>query len=97
MYNVRKLTDDLTWIGVSDRKITKFENVYKLNSGMNYNSYFLDCGASILIDTVDKALEDVFFDILKSPIFLSIADFKVSANSDFSNFSAYFCRESFSS
>ena len=64
MYNVRKLTDDLTWIGVSDRKITKFENVYKLNSGMNYNSYFLDCGASILIDTVDKALEDVFFDNL---------------------------------
>ena len=64
MYNVRKLTDDLTWIGVSDRKITKFENVYKLNSGMNYNSYFLDCGASILIDTVDKALEDVFLENL---------------------------------
>ncbi len=64
MYNVRKLTDDLTWIGVSDRKITKFENVYKLNSGMNYNSYFLDSGACILIDTVDKALEDVFLENL---------------------------------
>ena len=64
MHNVRKLTDDLTWIGVSDRKITKFENVYKLNSGMNYNSYFLDSGACILIDTVDKALEDVFLENL---------------------------------
>ena len=31
---------------------------------MNYNSYFLDCGASILIDTVDKALEDVFLENL---------------------------------
>ena len=35
MYNVRKLTEDLAWIGGSDRKIQKFENVYKLNSGMN--------------------------------------------------------------
>ena len=34
MYNIRKLTDDLTWIGGIDRKIQKFENVYKLNSGM---------------------------------------------------------------
>ena len=64
MYNIRKLTDDLTWIGAIDRKIQKFENVYKLNSGMNYNSYFLDCGACILIDTVDKALEDVFLENL---------------------------------
>lgn len=48
MYNIRKLTDDLTWIGGIDRKIQKFENVYKLNSGMNYNSYFLDCGATVL-------------------------------------------------
>ena len=64
MYNIRKLTDDLSWIGGSDRKIQKFENVYKLNSGMNYNSYFLDSGACILIDTVDKALEDVFLENL---------------------------------
>ena len=54
MYNVRKLTDDLTWIGGTDRKITRFENVYKLNSGMNYNSYFLDSGATVLFDTVGR-------------------------------------------
>ena len=64
MYNIRKLTDTLTWIGGSDRKIRKFENVYKLNSGMNYNSYFLDAGATVLIDTVDREVEDVFFDNL---------------------------------
>ena len=65
MYNVRKLTDDLTWIGGSDRKIQRFENVYKLNSGRNYNSYFLDCGATVLIDTVDREVEDVFADNLE--------------------------------
>ena len=60
MYNIRKLTDDLTWIGVIDRKVTRFENVYKLNSGMNYNSYFLDCGATVLIDTVERCSQELF-------------------------------------
>ena len=64
MYNIRKLTDDLTWIGGSDRKIQKFENVYRLNSGMNYNSYFLDAGATVLIDTVDREVADVFYENL---------------------------------
>jgi len=65
MYNVRKLTDDLTWIGGSDRKIQRFENVYRLNSGMNYNSYFLDCNAAVLFDTVDREVSDVFFENLE--------------------------------
>lgn len=64
MYNIRKLTDDLTWIGVTDRKISKFENVYKIDSGMNYNSYFLDCGATVLFDTVGNESSDVFFENL---------------------------------
>ena len=64
MYNIRKLTDDLTWIGGSDRKIRKFENVYKLNSGMNYNSYFLDAGSTVLFDTVDREVADVFYENL---------------------------------
>ena len=65
MYNIRKLTDDLTWIGGIDRKIQKFENVYKLNSGMNYNSYFLDCGATVLLDTVGSETADIFFENLE--------------------------------
>ena len=64
MYNIRKLTDDLTWIGGSDRKIRMFENVYKLNSGMNYNSYFLDAGSTVLFDTVDREVADVFYENL---------------------------------
>ena len=71
MYNTRKLTDDLTWIGGIDRKIQKFENVYKLNSGMNYNSYFLDCGATVLFDTVGRETADIFFENL--PVAVSTA------------------------
>ena len=62
MYNTRKITDTLTWVGAIDRKVSKFENIYKLNSGMNYNSYFLDCGATVLIDTVEKDFGDLFIE-----------------------------------
>ena len=65
MYNTRKLSDDLTWIGGIDRKVMKFENVYKIDSGMNYNSYFLDCGATVLLDTVGRESADVFFENLE--------------------------------
>ena len=62
MYNTRKITDTLTWVGAIDRKVSRFENIYKLNSGMNYNSYFLDCGATVLIDTVEKDFGDLFIE-----------------------------------
>ena len=31
MYNVRKVTDDLYWIGANDRRLALFEGVYKLS------------------------------------------------------------------
>ncbi len=64
MNNIRKLTDDLYYIGVSDRKIALFENVYPVKDGMSYNSYFLDDEKTVLFDTVDKACSGQFFDNL---------------------------------
>jgi len=62
MHNTRKLTDELTYIGASDRRLDIFEGVYELPRGMSYNSYFLDCGATVVFDTADKAVEKVFFE-----------------------------------
>ena len=39
MYCVRKVTDDLTWIGANDRRLALFEGVYKIPMGVSYNSY----------------------------------------------------------
>ena len=41
MYSTKKINDDLYWVGVNDRKITLFENVYPVTRGMSYNSYLL--------------------------------------------------------
>ena len=61
MYNVRNITDDLFYIGCSDRRLNLFENVYPIANGMAYNSYFLNDEKTVLFDTVDKRCCEQFF------------------------------------
>lgn len=55
MYNVRKVTDDLYWVGVNDKRIDLFENIFPLTRGVSYNSYLLLDEKTVLFDTVDWA------------------------------------------
>lgn len=41
MHNVRKLTDDLYWVGANDKRLTLFENIHPIQDGVSYNSYIL--------------------------------------------------------
>ena len=36
--NVRRITEDLVYLGVSDRRLSLFENVYPVPRGVSYNS-----------------------------------------------------------
>ena len=54
MYSVKKINEDLYWVGVNDRKISLFENVYPVERGMSYNSYLLLDEKTALFDTVDS-------------------------------------------
>ena len=65
MYNIRKVTEDLYWIGSSDRRLALFENVYPIPQGVAYNSYVLTDKKTILFDTVDSAVAARFFENLR--------------------------------
>ena len=65
MYNIRKITADLCWIGASDRRLALFENVYPIPMGVSYNSYVLEDEKTVLLDTVDSAVAEQFFTNLK--------------------------------
>ncbi|HIT31902.1 MAG TPA: FprA family A-type flavoprotein, partial [Candidatus Enterenecus stercoripullorum] len=41
MYCVRKVTDDLLWIGGNDRQHPLFESAHPVPRGMSFNSYLL--------------------------------------------------------
>ncbi len=62
MYCVKKMTDDLYWVGASDRRLALFENVYPISRGVSYNSYLLLDEKTVLLDTVDRAVGGIFLE-----------------------------------
>ncbi len=65
MYNTRKVTEKITWIGGEDRRLNLFENVYPLPNGVSYNSYFIDDEKTLVMDTVDRSVSSQFFENLE--------------------------------
>ena len=65
MHCVKKITDDLYWIGGSDRRLALFENVYPIPRGVSYNSYVLLDEKTVLLDTVDASISGFFFENLE--------------------------------
>lgn len=53
MYCVRKVTDDLYWVGGNDHRLSLFENIHPIPRGVSYNSYLLMDKKTVLFDTVD--------------------------------------------
>lgn len=64
MYCVKKITNDLFWVGGNDRRIALFENVYPVPQGVSYNAYVLMDEKTVLLDTVDKSVSGIFFENL---------------------------------
>jgi len=62
MYCVKKITDDLIWVGANDRRLAMFEGVYSVPYGVSYNSYLLLDEKTVLFDTVDKAVRHRFME-----------------------------------
>ena len=64
MHNVRKITEDIFYLGCSDRKLSLFESAYPVKDGMSYNSYLLKDEKTVLFDTVDKVCAEQFYENL---------------------------------
>ncbi len=62
MYCIRKVTDDLLWVGANDRRLSMFEGVYSVPDGISYNSYLLLDEKTVVFDTVDKAVRQRFIE-----------------------------------
>ena len=65
MHCTRKITDDIHWIGASDRRLALFENVYPIPRGVSYNSYVIIDEKTCLMDTADYAVSRQFMENLE--------------------------------
>ena len=65
MYCVRKVTDDLYWVGGDDRRLALFENIHPIPRGVSYNSYLLMDEKTVLFDTADWSIGRQFLENVK--------------------------------
>ncbi|WP_143315942.1 FprA family A-type flavoprotein [Clostridium sp. HBUAS56017] len=66
MYCVRKVTEDLYWVGGNDRRLALFENIHPIPGGVSYNSYLLLDEKTVLFDTVDWSICRQFLENIRS-------------------------------
>lgn len=59
-----KINERIHYIGASDLKISLFENLFPLSSGVSYNAYLIVDEKTAVLDTVDQSVGDVFFEKL---------------------------------
>lgn len=64
MHNSVRIADGLTYLGGNDRRIALFESAYPVPRGVSYNSYLLTDEKTVLFDTVDLSVSDLFFENL---------------------------------
>jgi flavorubredoxin len=68
MYKPVKLTDQIYYVGVNDRRTALFENMWPLERGVAYNSYLITDEKIALIDTVEIAHIEKFLKKVRSVI-----------------------------
>ena len=62
MYCTRKLTEQVTWVGGSDRRLALFENLFPVPHGVSYNSYVIMDEKTAMLDTADAAISRQFLE-----------------------------------
>ena len=62
MHCVQEVTSQIFWVGGSDRRLERFENMFPLPNGVAYNSYLILDQKTALMDTVDSAISALFLE-----------------------------------
>ncbi len=68
MNSVKKITEKIYWIGGSDRRLQRFENIFPIPEGVSYNSYFIDDEKTAVFDTADVTIADQYIENLKEAL-----------------------------
>jgi flavorubredoxin len=64
MQITQNITDDILYIGSSDRRLSRFENLFPLTNGVSYNNYLILDEKTALMDTSDNSVADRFLENL---------------------------------
>lgn len=65
MFKSVKVTDNIHWVGVNDKRLALFENLWPLDHGVSYNSYLINDQKVALIDTVAEGNSEQYLRKIK--------------------------------
>ena len=68
MHCIRKMTDDIYWVGGNDKRLQLFENIHPLPDGVSYNSYLILDEKTALMDTADWDVGKVFIENVEAAL-----------------------------
>lgn len=68
MFSIRKINQDITYVGADDRRLELFENMFPIPRGVSYNSYLIEDEKTALLDTVDASVGRQFFENLTAAL-----------------------------
>ena len=68
MSGIKNVTEDIVWIGGSDKRLERFENIFPIPEGVSYNSYFIDDEKTVVFDTADISVADQYLDNVKEAL-----------------------------
>jgi len=62
MHSVRKISEDIYWVGGNNRNLNLVENLFPMKRGISYNSYLILDDKTALIDTVNFSMSTQFIE-----------------------------------
>ncbi len=68
MINTHVVAEDTVWVGGSDRRLARFENLFPLPKGVSYNSYVVLDEKVVLFDTADVSVADQYLENLRETL-----------------------------
>lgn len=66
MHCTRFIHHNITWIGVNDRRLQRFENMFPLSNGVAYNSFFIDANSTCVMDSVDQSASTQYIENIEA-------------------------------
>lgn len=62
MHTLRTIAPDTYYVGASDRRLAKFENLFPIPRGVSYNTYLIADEKTVLLDAADAAVTARFLE-----------------------------------
>lgn len=68
MHNIREILDGIYYVGVNDRRIDRFENMFPLENGVSYSSYVIKDEKNALVDSVESAFTRQYLENIEAAL-----------------------------